>query len=1213
MNTVLLVSSLMVPIAPHQVFAGQVIKDSNSHVSDQKNLKTLESLHTSNKDLQMYSIDKNGEEVTETGTYDFKEQTYYLTDEIKIHDQIFIKINDENNEIGWIESVALERTNIDLVDRRDEENKVLYIHTNENSQNQDAINDQIEEVDTEEATESEKLKENESEEAGKLSSVISEASDNESEEELSIEIDSTEKETKPETEETSENAKSASAVMSTNSRSKVLEVISTRDISYAAEVTEPWSINTLPWGTDGAKFIASAKDYMGETVTVRQEKVTSRSTYGLISYKGRELGWIDVTGIKKHTIINTKNANYTVEVTKPWSVNTEPWGTTGYKPINSSSTVGNEYVVKKEATTPRSTYVLLTKNNKNVGWIDSTGVEKRLPILSETEVNYSADIVKPWSVNTRPWGTTGAVKVAADGTFLNENVTVNKEIKTPRSTYALISINNKEVGWVDKTALDILTVSKYADVNYSVVITKPWSINSLPWGVEGYRTVKSRAMTDTGYTVVREAKTPRSTYALLEKNGEAVGWIDTTGIKKVSEITSSKKIKYSAIISQPWSINTNPYGTPGAKKVMTAKNIVAEYVTINEEKTTKSGTYAYISLNKKELGWINITGLSKITIDSNSKDYSKIVLEQKKSVLYKASVGAHKVSDSWHYAVDGYLKYSKDDRFKKAIEQAATRMLDYAEKQHPKTALVYYNKMLEGPWLPDYIFKKITIAKEKALQMLDSDYTYQEIINEKNKFVAWELAVQGLVDHPKEQRIADYVTQQAAIWLKEAVSLHKKYQYNSAIQRYNLLINGPTNLYSSENTAEKYKILALNKLIPNHASYKRSFYQNSLEEALNQQMKRAPQTQSGGRWVNASRNQVKYYLNPDNFMSGIDKDADIPVIKGKVNVSALNVRNGSSTNFGVIDQVYKGQEVSVIQEENGWLNVSYTSAGKVETGWVSKPFVDLTIKENADHEFAEAYSPIARISTSVLNVRTGPSTKHSILTQVKKGQRYKLVKEDQGWYQLDLGNGQFGWVSGDYINVSNTMEKDLLQFVKLSGSSGISESKLNEELGKSGVLSGMGSVFMQASQRYNINEIYLLGHAKLETGNGSSSLATGVRVTHVDGKPVTPKVVYNMFGIGAFDSSPLKSGSEYAYKMGWDTVEKSIMGGAEWISRQYVNHPTHGQDTLYKMRWNPLNPGAHQYATDIGWASKQTHTLNTLVEVSQKYNLHLNFDVPVYR
>ena len=28
------------------------------------------------------------------------------------------------------------------------------------------------------------------------------------------------------------------------------------------------------------------------------------------------------------------------------------------------------------------------------------------------------------------------------------------------------------------------------------------------------------------------------------------------------------------------------------------------------------------------------------------------------------------------------------------------------------------------------------------------------------------------------------------------------------------------------------------------------------------------------------------------------------------------------------------------------------------------------------------------------------------------------------------------------------------------------------------------------------------------------------------------------------------------------------------------------QNTLYSMRWNPKNPGEHQYATDIKWAEK---------------------------
>ena len=34
-----------------------------------------------------------------------------------------------------------------------------------------------------------------------------------------------------------------------------------------------------------------------------------------------------------------------------------------------------------------------------------------------------------------------------------------------------------------------------------------------------------------------------------------------------------------------------------------------------------------------------------------------------------------------------------------------------------------------------------------------------------------------------------------------------------------------------------------------------------------------------------------------------------------------------------------------------------------------------------------------------------------------------------------------------------------------------------------------------------------------------------------------------------------------------------------------------GQNTLYKMRWNPANPGTHQYATDINWANVNAQVL----------------------
>ena len=117
----------------------------------------------------------------------------------------------------------------------------------------------------------------------------------------------------------------------------------------------------------------------------------------------------------------------------------------------------------------------------------------------------------------------------------------------------------------------------------------------------------------------------------------------------------------------------------------------------------------------------------------------------------------------------------------------------------------------------------------------------------------------------------------------------------------------------------------------------------------------------------------------------------------------------------------------------------------------------------------------------------------------------------------------------------------------------------------------------------------------------------------VKGESVEPQVVYNMFGIGAYDRDPLKSGSERAYEEGWFTPEKAIIGGAKWIAGHYINNLDYQQDTLYKMRWNPKMPGVHQYATDVGWAYKQTRVMDMVAEISERNNsIILRFDVPVY-
>lgn len=191
----------------------------------------------------------------------------------------------------------------------------------------------------------------------------------------------------------------------------------------------------------------------------------------------------------------------------------------------------------------------------------------------------------------------------------------------------------------------------------------------------------------------------------------------------------------------------------------------------------------------------------------------------------------------------------------------------------------------------------------------------------------------------------------------------------------------------------------------------------------------------------------------------------------------------------------------------------------------------------------------------------------------------------------------------NYINPANfSSGSEKYQFALLDRTNGISETALNAYLSNKGALSGKGSIILAAAKQNSISEIYLAVHAALESGNGTSELARGIDFNGT--------VVYNLFGIGAYDKDPVNEGAKYAYEQGWTDIDKAIYGGAKWISENYINASSK-QNTLYKMRWNPANPGVHQYATDIAWAAKQSKIIYAMFS-SLPY-ADVTFDVPVYR
>ena len=195
-----------------------------------------------------------------------------------------------------------------------------------------------------------------------------------------------------------------------------------------------------------------------------------------------------------------------------------------------------------------------------------------------------------------------------------------------------------------------------------------------------------------------------------------------------------------------------------------------------------------------------------------------------------------------------------------------------------------------------------------------------------------------------------------------------------------------------------------------------------------------------------------------------------------------------------------------------------------------------------------------------------------------------------------------------YLNPENYSpgSREYYQFLILSEPAGTNVTEINKNvLNGKGVLDGKAASFIQAASTNSINEVYLISHALLETANGTSPLARGIKYNGT--------TVYNMYGIGAYDYDPNGTGAKYAYNQGWTSVEKAIVGGAAFVAKSYIHA---GQDTLYKMRWNPESMStkgyaSHQYATDIGWAVKQTARMAQIYGLLTQYTLL--YDIPSYK
>ena len=296
------------------------------------------------------------------------------------------------------------------------------------------------------------------------------------------------------------------------------------------------------------RTLDNSSDYINKEVLVIQEKVADNGvTWALITLDGIQLGWIANDALKKVVyveILSTTDVDYPATVTRSGDgINTQPWGTREYQTIGTSSDyLGKQVTVVQEKVADNGvTWALISIDGNQIGWIAKAALTEPtyVQVVSSKTVSYQATVLRGTDgINTLPWGMKGYKTIDYSYTYLGQKVTVSKEQVTDNGvTWALISINGKEIGWIAKDALFNKVVTT-TDTFYKATITRGTDgINTLPWGTEGYQTVGyTSSYLGNAVTVSQEKQTADGViWALAALNGKTLGWIAKAALTLTQE------------------------------------------------------------------------------------------------------------------------------------------------------------------------------------------------------------------------------------------------------------------------------------------------------------------------------------------------------------------------------------------------------------------------------------------------------------------------------------------------------------------------------------------------------------------------------------------------------------------------------------------------------------------------------------------------------
>ena len=361
----------------------------------------------------------------------------------------------------------------------------------------------------------------------------------------------------------------------------------------------------------------------------------------------------------------------------------------------------------------------------------------------------------------------------------------------------------------------------------------------------------------------------------------------------------------------------------------------------------------------------------------------------------------------------------------------------------------------------------------------------------------------------------------------------------------------------------------------------------------------------------------------------------------------LNVRSGPGQDYSIIDSLWDGDEVTILEETKGFYKISYQGkTGYASTAYIkviensedkeyvySEDFEEALEQENFPESYKEYLRKLYANHPNWVFRAQHTGVKWNDAVEKESAVSVNLVHQsaDESWKSNEYGaidkNGNHivfdsgGWVAASkgivqyYMDPRNFINEDgVFQFMTHSYDAYTQTKEGLNKLVKGTFLANKypekgyetyPDVLIYAGKESNANPNVLASMILVEQGN------TGYGAS-ISGKEKGYEGYYNFFNVRAYaygGYSAVEYGLMYAKDQGWNSRTKSIVGGALHYATGYIKN---NQNTLYLKKFNVMNGlknvGTHQYMTNVAGAAQEASNLKK----GYGSNDAITFYIPVY-